>query len=62
MHCRDALTPLGAKFGDRSRYQLAPGARGLALRAVQRDVEEGADMVMVKPGGELSNPASTLPF
>ena len=24
---------------------------GLALRAIQRDVEEGADMVMVKPGG-----------
>ena len=31
-------------------YQLPPGARGLALRAVDRDIEEGADMVMVKPG------------
>ncbi|KAK7793949.1 hypothetical protein R5R35_003791 [Gryllus longicercus] len=37
-------------FGDRSRYQLPPGARGLAQRAVQRDVEEGCDMLMVKPG------------
>jgi len=37
-------------FGDRKRYQLPPGSRGLALRAVTRDVEEGADMLMVKPG------------
>ena len=39
----------GAKFGDRSRYQLPSASRSLALRAVDRDVEEGADMVMVKP-------------
>eukprot|EP00455_Lapot_gusevi_P045701 TRINITY_DN5886_c0_g1_i4.p1 TRINITY_DN5886_c0_g1~~TRINITY_DN5886_c0_g1_i4.p1 ORF type:complete len:336 (+),score=45.73 TRINITY_DN5886_c0_g1_i4:66-1073(+) len=38
-------------FGDRRRYQLPVGSRGLSLQAVQRDVEEGADMVMVKPGG-----------
>uniref|UniRef100_A0AAY5L9D2 Delta-aminolevulinic acid dehydratase n=1 Tax=Esox lucius TaxID=8010 RepID=A0AAY5L9D2_ESOLU len=37
-------------FGDRRCYQLPPGARGLALRAVDRDVKEGADMLMVKPG------------
>lgn len=37
-------------FGDRSCYQLPCGSRSLALRAVRRDVEEGADMVMVKPG------------
>jgi len=36
-------------FGDRKCYQLPPGARGLALRAVDRDIQEGADMVMVKP-------------
>lgn len=36
--------------GDRKSYQLPPGARGLAARAVKRDVEEGADMLMVKPG------------
>uniref|UniRef100_A0A4W2FID6 Delta-aminolevulinic acid dehydratase n=1 Tax=Bos indicus x Bos taurus TaxID=30522 RepID=A0A4W2FID6_BOBOX len=37
-------------FGDRRCYQLPPGARGLALRAVDRDVREGADLLMVKPG------------
>lgn len=46
----------GMSFGDRSRYQLPPNARGLALRAIKRDVEEeGADMVMVKPGGTIYN-------
>ncbi len=38
------------KFGDRKCYQLPTGSRGLALRAVERDIEEGCDMVMVKPG------------
>jgi porphobilinogen synthase len=37
-------------FGDRKCYQLPPGARGLARRAIQRDMQEGADMIMVKPG------------
>merc|ERR1712110_53876 len=37
-------------FGDRKRYQLPPASRGLAIRAANRDVEEGADMLMVKPG------------
>ncbi|XP_063966237.1 delta-aminolevulinic acid dehydratase-like [Lytechinus pictus] len=36
--------------GDRRCYQLPPGARGLAMRAVDRDVAEGADYLMVKPG------------
>lgn len=36
-------------FGDRRCYQLPPGGRGLARRAIQRDVMEGADIVMVKP-------------
>ena len=31
-------------------YQLPCGSRGLAHRAAQRDVTEGADMLMVKPG------------
>jgi hypothetical protein len=34
-------------FGDRKNYQLPPASRGLAIRAVQRDVQEGADMVCV---------------
>ncbi|XP_033108188.1 delta-aminolevulinic acid dehydratase-like [Anneissia japonica] len=37
-------------FGDRRCYQLPPGSRGLAARAVDRDVAEGADFLMVKPG------------
>ncbi|KAH6593719.1 hypothetical protein BASA50_007155 [Batrachochytrium salamandrivorans] len=35
--------------GDRKSYQLPPGARGLARRALIRDAAEGADIVMVKP-------------
>lgn len=46
---RDAARS-GASFGDRSLYQLPTGTRSLALRAVDRDVAEGADWVMVKPG------------
>uniref|UniRef100_A0A8C3QDQ2 Delta-aminolevulinic acid dehydratase n=1 Tax=Geospiza parvula TaxID=87175 RepID=A0A8C3QDQ2_GEOPR len=46
---RDAALSKPA-FGDRRCYQLPPGARGLALRAVDRDVREGADTLMVKPG------------
>lgn len=36
-------------FGDRKCYQLPPGGRGLARRAILRDVAEGADIIMVKP-------------
>ncbi|XP_035207490.1 delta-aminolevulinic acid dehydratase-like [Stegodyphus dumicola] len=46
---RDAADSAPA-YGDRKCYQLPPGSKGLALRAVQRDIEEGADMIMVKPG------------
>ena len=41
----------GMAFGDRACYQLPPASRSLALRALLRDVAEGADYVMVKPGG-----------
>ncbi|HAH07479.1 MAG TPA: porphobilinogen synthase [Elusimicrobia bacterium] len=37
------------KFGDRSTYQMDPANAREALREVALDVEEGADMVMVKP-------------
>jgi len=47
---RDAAKSAPA-FGDRKCYQLPPAARGLAIRALQRDVREGADILMVKPGG-----------
>uniref|UniRef100_A0A1X7UVL1 Delta-aminolevulinic acid dehydratase n=1 Tax=Amphimedon queenslandica TaxID=400682 RepID=A0A1X7UVL1_AMPQE len=46
---RDAAKSAPA-FGDRRCYQLPPSARGLAKRAVDRDIEEGADIIMVKPG------------
>merc|ERR1719402_1802158 len=46
---RDAAKSAPA-FGDRKRYQLPCGSRGLAARAAERDVSEGADMLMVKPG------------
>ncbi|PLW17243.1 hypothetical protein PCANC_11609 [Puccinia coronata f. sp. avenae] len=35
--------------GDRKGYQLPPNARGLAKRAIIRDISEGADIIMVKP-------------
>jgi len=47
---RDAAQSAPA-FGDRRAYQLPPAARKLALDAVARDVEEGADSVIVKPAG-----------
>ncbi len=37
------------QFGDRRAYQMAPTNAREALREVELDVEEGADMVMVKP-------------
>ena len=37
------------QFGDRSTYQMDPANTDEALREVQEDINEGADMVMVKP-------------
>ena len=37
------------KFGDRRSYQMDAGNAREALREVALDIEEGADMVMVKP-------------
>jgi porphobilinogen synthase len=37
------------EFGDRRGYQMDPGNAREALREVELDIEEGADMVMVKP-------------
>ncbi|HBX88949.1 MAG TPA: porphobilinogen synthase, partial [Marinilabiliaceae bacterium] len=37
------------QFGDRSRYQMDPANSDEALREVEQDILEGADMVMVKP-------------
>jgi porphobilinogen synthase len=38
------------KFGDRAGYQMDPGNSREALREARLDEEEGADMLMVKPG------------
>ncbi|SDJ80593.1 porphobilinogen synthase [Natronincola ferrireducens] len=37
------------KFGDRKTYQMDPGNRMEALRQVEIDIAEGADIIMVKP-------------
>jgi len=37
------------QFGDRSSYQMDPANVKEAIREIQLDVEEGADIVMVKP-------------
>jgi porphobilinogen synthase len=37
------------QFGDRRGYQMDPGNAEEALREVRLDIEEGADMIMVKP-------------
>lgn len=47
---RDAVGATGALKGDKATYQMDPGNRDEALRLVARDLSEGADMVMVKPG------------
>lgn len=47
---RDAVGASGALKGDKKTYQLDPANSDEALREVARDIEEGADMVMVKPG------------
>jgi len=37
------------RFGDRAGYQMDPGNGDEALREIRADLEEGADVVMVKP-------------
>ncbi|MEE9523477.1 MAG: porphobilinogen synthase, partial [Thermodesulfovibrionales bacterium] len=37
------------EFGDRRSYQMDPSNRREALKEVELDIEEGADIVMVKP-------------
>ena len=47
---RDAVGASGALKGDKTTYQMNPANTDEALRLVERDLQEGADMVMVKPG------------
>ncbi|MYD98846.1 MAG: porphobilinogen synthase [Gammaproteobacteria bacterium] len=47
---RDAVGSATALVGDKRTYQMDPANQAEALREIELDLEEGADMVMVKPG------------
>ena len=47
---RDAVGSSSMLKGDKRSYQMDPANGDEALREVALDIEEGADMVMVKPG------------
>ena len=47
---RDAVGASGALTGDKKTYQMDIANSNEALRLVARDLKEGADMVMIKPG------------
>jgi porphobilinogen synthase len=47
---RDAVGSSATLIGDKRTYQMDPGNSDEALREVELDIAEGADMVMVKPG------------
>jgi porphobilinogen synthase len=47
---RDAIGSNATLVGDKRTYQMDPGNSDEALREVEIDLAEGADMVMVKPG------------
>jgi porphobilinogen synthase len=47
---RDAVGSSTTLIGDKRTYQMDPSNSDEALREVELDIAEGADMVMVKPG------------
>ncbi len=47
---RDAIGSTATLKGDKKTYQMDPANTDEALREVELDIAEGADMVMVKPG------------
>jgi porphobilinogen synthase len=47
---RDAVGSAATLTGDKRTYQMDPANSDEALREVELDIAEGADMVMVKPG------------
>ncbi len=47
---RDAVGASGALKGDKRTYQMDPANTDEAMRLIERDLSEGADMIMVKPG------------
>ena len=59
------------QFGDRRTYQMDPANARMAMREIESDIAEGADIVMVKPAlayldvirqakGALRSPAGGL--
>ena len=47
---RDAIGTAKTLVGDKRTYQMDPANADEALREVELDIAEGADMIMVKPG------------
>jgi porphobilinogen synthase len=47
---RDAIGTNATLVGDKRTYQMDPGNGDEAIREAALDIEEGADMIMVKPG------------
>jgi porphobilinogen synthase len=47
---RDAIGTSGTLVGDKRTYQMDPANTEEALREAEFDIDEGADMIMVKPG------------
>jgi porphobilinogen synthase len=47
---RDAVGATGALVGGKHTYQMDVANSDEAMRMIARDLDEGADMVMVKPG------------
>ena len=47
---RDAVGTKATLVGDKRTYQMDPANTNEALREVAQDIDEGADIVMVKPG------------
>jgi porphobilinogen synthase len=47
---RDAVGSAKTLSGDKRTYQMDPGNTDEALREVALDIQEGADMIMIKPG------------
>ena len=47
---REAIGTGGLLKGDKKTYYLDPGNSDEAMREIEQDLDEGADMVMVKPG------------
>jgi porphobilinogen synthase len=47
---RDAIGTNATLVGDKRTYQMDPGNGDEAIRETALDIEEGADMIMVKPG------------